>query len=330
MLAAEGYRGIILDCNPQTTLPPDGFTYCLGDIRDASLVERLVASVDRVIHLAAAHHDDGLDENTYREVNVNGMAILLAAMSRFNVLDLVFTSTVAVYGEHPGADETSQTSPVSPYGITKLEAERLVHAWTAASPLNRAVILRPAVIVGPGHFANMYSLMRQIDRGLYLRVGSMSNIKSLSSVQQVIGAGEWMRSRIDQRYQVANVISQPQLTSAQIMAQIAASMGRSEPKLTIPLQLAEYLGGAIGALANRFGISTDISEARVRKLFASETRFNAVYLDTAGFASPESTETAIKSMASWYLSRGRELTREKRLPPRQPTLRDVSTSIDRP
>ena len=48
-----------------------------GDIRDATAVKEAFDGCDEVIHLAAAHHDFGIEEETYFDVNEQGLDLRL-------------------------------------------------------------------------------------------------------------------------------------------------------------------------------------------------------------------------------------------------------------
>lgn len=322
VLAERGDTGIVVDCNPQRAPLPSGWRYVRGDVRDQELLDELCASVDRVVHLAAAHHDAGIAPSTYSDVNVRGTACVLAAMDRHGVTDLVFTSTVAVYGDALGGTESTVPQPTSPYGKTKLEAEQLIERWAAQADNRSAVILRPAVVIGVGHFANMYSLMKQMDSGLFVHVGAGRNVKSLSSVRTVVGAGEWLRTHKTARVRALNIVSEPQLSSTQIINEIARAFKIRPPRLTIPLGVAVGTAGLVESTFKALGRSTNISPARVRKLFSAETRFEPAQLAATGFKSADTTVAALHEMASWFLSTGRTAVREQRLPPDHVAPRD--------
>jgi len=326
-LAAAGYSGVILDSFPQSAPAPDGWDYVYGDVRDAALLDTLLSSCERVVHLAAAHHDAGIPEHTYADVNVRGTQTLLDAMARHERTDLIFTSTVAVYGDSPGANEQTTPAPLTPYGRTKLDAERVITEWVAEDPRRRAVILRPAVVVGPGHFANMYSLMKQIESGFFVHVGSAQNIKSLSSAATVIGAGEFLRTKGSGQLQTANVVSEPQMSSAAIIELMSQALNKRPPKLAIPLGAALFAASAIEVGTRLVGRKTAITRARVKKLFDAETRFEASVLAASGFSGGDTTTAALRATAAWFLETGRNQTRQVRLPLAEPVIR-ARTSTD--
>ena len=63
--------------------------------------------------------------------------------------------------------EETVSLPNSPYGMTKLEAEKLIRAWVSEDDERRAIIIRPTVVFGPGSKGNVFRLIRQIEKGLF-------------------------------------------------------------------------------------------------------------------------------------------------------------------
>lgn len=64
----------------------------------------------------------------YYHNNVEGVRIMLEVMKDFNIKNVVFSSTAAVYGEpiNPVCHEEDRTEPINPYGETKLASEKLI------------------------------------------------------------------------------------------------------------------------------------------------------------------------------------------------------------
>jgi nucleoside-diphosphate-sugar epimerase len=93
--------------------------------------DRLLANVDVVYHQAAqagVRASWGQGFRAYTERNINATQVLLEAAKNAKKLKrLVFASTSSVYGdaETLPTNESIAPRPVSPYGITKLAAERL-------------------------------------------------------------------------------------------------------------------------------------------------------------------------------------------------------------
>lgn len=117
-----------------------------GDITDYNIVNKAMKDIDYVFHLAAfvsVNESMIFPEKTY-EVNVKGTENVLKAAKENNVKKVIYTSTAAVYGDNPNLplNENSKLNPLSPYGKTKIEAEKLCLE-------HNAVCLRPFNVFGP-------------------------------------------------------------------------------------------------------------------------------------------------------------------------------------
>jgi UDP-glucose 4-epimerase len=123
---------------------PDGVPLVQGSILDAELVARTLADQDvtGVVHLAAKKQvgeSVELPLHYYRE-NVEGLRVLLEAVTTAGVASFVFSSSAAVYGMPDVELVTEETpcEPMSPYGETKLAGEWLVRATSRATGLSTA------------------------------------------------------------------------------------------------------------------------------------------------------------------------------------------------
>ena len=118
-----------------------------ADLLDAGAVRNVFRAypIDAVMHFAA-HSSVGeslRDPDSYFRTNVTGTRNLLDAMRESGVTKLVFSSTAAVYGDplYNPIDEAHACAPISPYGWSKLMAERAIEEYCSAGDM-RAVSLR--------------------------------------------------------------------------------------------------------------------------------------------------------------------------------------------
>lgn len=129
-----------------------------GDVRNTDLVSELVSDAEYVYHQAAQAGVRLSVKNPrkYDEVNVDGTLNVLDAARDTDVKRVVFASSSSVYGrpEYLPYDEVHPTTPVSPYGASKLAAERYVCAYNDVYDLP-SVVLRYFTVYGPRMRPNM-------------------------------------------------------------------------------------------------------------------------------------------------------------------------------
>ena len=113
----------------------DSVELVVGDIADASVVDRLVATHDVVVHFAAESHNDNSlhDPWPFIETNIVGTFRILEAI-RAHGKRLHHVSTDEVYGDLALDDpdtfhETTPYNPSSPYSASKASSDLLVRAW---------------------------------------------------------------------------------------------------------------------------------------------------------------------------------------------------------
>lgn len=315
-LAAQGATVTVLDLVEPGSLSSNE-RFVAGDVRNIRVVKEAMRGTGCVYHLAAAHHDFGIAESTFESVNVDGMRVVCEAASTSGVDRLLFTSSVAVYGSgSPGASEATSPAPASPYGRTKWEAEQVMREWASQSNQRVAVIVRPAVVYGPSSFANMFSLVRQIERGRFALVGPGANIKSIVYVANLLDIMDFLLDYTAAgTISLFNAVDTPDLTSREIATILARALGRKRiPE--IPLGLARVLALPFDLVTAMTGRDLGFSSARLEKFALQETRFSGAALRALGFEQAVSAEDGLKAMARWYLDHGRQVLHPPRhLPP---------------
>jgi nucleoside-diphosphate-sugar epimerase len=314
-LLDAGHSITILDLVPPAW-DPETARVVVGDVRDPGAVREALVGANAILHLAAAHHDFGIAPETYFSVNEQGAKVVCAAAEELDVRSICFFSTVAVYGAIPEPrHEDANPRPGSPYGQSKLAAEGVFKAWAESREGRRCLVIRPTVVFGPRNFANMYSLVRQVDSGFFVRVAGGANVKSLSYVENVVPAALYLWNRpAAAPFEVYNYVDKPDLEIRSLLARIYDTLGRRMPHWSIPQPIAVAASWPFDLAAKLTGRHLAISTARIRKMCA-QTRFEADKVRQVGFKAPVPLPEGIERTVRWYLTEGRDRRGTAHLPP---------------
>ncbi|MCC2614799.1 UDP-glucose 4-epimerase GalE [Aestuariibacter halophilus] len=124
-------------------------TFVEGDIRDDALLDQLFTahSIDAVIHFAGLKAVGESVEKPlmYYQNNVYGSLVLVEAMARHGVYNLVFSSSATVYGDPislPLNENMPTGQPTNPYGQSKLMVEVILKDLHKSEARWNIVLLR--------------------------------------------------------------------------------------------------------------------------------------------------------------------------------------------
>jgi nucleoside-diphosphate-sugar epimerase len=169
-------------------LPEGVDRVAVGDLAQAPDLRDALAGIDVVIHLAGRAHvvrETAADvDRIFGRVNVAATRHLADQAAVAGVRRFVLLSSVKVNGERTGDrpfTEADVPAPEDAYGRSKQEAEQALRAVGAATGLAVAIV-RPPLVYGPGVKANFLRLLRLVDRGVPLPLGSVRNQRSLIGV----------------------------------------------------------------------------------------------------------------------------------------------------
>ena len=113
-----------------------------GDILSKSDLKKVFNKnkFDSVMHFSAlkSPNDSMIYPEKYSEINIVGTINVLNQMIKSKVFKLIFSSSCSVYGEpiNSNIDEDHPLEPISYYGFTKLEVERILKWYSKITDLN--------------------------------------------------------------------------------------------------------------------------------------------------------------------------------------------------
>lgn len=177
--------------------PPDAWdstepVFVLGDVTDPEIVESAIAGADVIVHLAA---QTSVPESLRRplddlRVNAGGTLNVLHCARNSTIRRVVVASSAATIGEVTGRmSEDMAARPLSPYGVSKLAAERYAAIY-ADEGLVETVSLRFSNVYGPrsGHKGSVVAnFCRAASRGQALIVhGDGQQIRDFLYIEDLV------------------------------------------------------------------------------------------------------------------------------------------------
>lgn len=238
------------------------------DVRQAISMKGEFGADTLIFNFAAVHRTPGHPDYAYFETNIHGAENVCNFARKNGINNIVFTSSIAPYGaaEELKSEETLPT-PNTPYGISKLVAEKIHQTWAAESADRRLSIVRPGIVFGTGENGNMTRLYKGLKSHKFAYAGRKDTIKACIYVKDLVKVMLAMAEN-DQadKVQLHNCCYYPSFTIEQISKTMlkATEMKRWIPYIPKkPMMFAATICGALG------GLGLGICPARVKKLMVS-------------------------------------------------------------
>ncbi len=261
----------------------------LGSATDWSAA---VEGCGAVVHLAARAHvlreRDVDPPGAFREVNAAGTLVLARAAAAAGVRRLLFMSSIAVHGPATAPlRETDVPHPVTPYGISKLEAEEGLREIGARTGLE-VTILRPPLVYGPEVGARFLQLLQWTRRGIPLPFAAIRNERSLVGVNNLADAIVTAITHPAAAGRTYLVADEAAISTPELIRRLAAGMDRKAVLLPVDpslLRFAAKLVGRSGELERLIG-SLVVDAGLIRR--------------ELGWKPPHTLEQGLAETARWF------------------------------
>jgi dihydroflavonol-4-reductase len=312
-LAGRGEQVCVLMRPTSDTRALEGFETerFIGDLRDAASLDRAMAGVTRVFHVAADYRLWARDPREIYESNVTGTRNLLEAARRACVEKFVYTSTVATIAvprKDKLPDESTQSSVaemIGHYKRSKFEAEQCaIRAAEAGLPV---VIVNPTTPVGPGDWKPTPTGKIIVDFLNGRMPGYVDTGLNFVPVEDC-AAGHLLaaeRGRIGERY----ILGGRNLTLKEVLDMLAAMSGRRAPRWKFPHAVAYVAGCVDTAVSGVLGREPQIPLEGVRmarhKMFVDASKATRELDFSHG-----PIEAALERAVRWYETNGYVAARE--------------------
>lgn len=257
----------------QSALKSGRVCYVEHDVRKPVPAGILPLKADLVFNLAAVHREPGHAAKEYFETNLLGAENVCAWASQAGCQTIVFTSSISPYGpSEEKKTEQSLPTPETPYGSSKLAAEKIHMAWQSSGEGRQLLILRPGVVFGPGEGGNVTRLVRSLMKGYFVYLGNRKTVKAAGYVKELCNVAMFGLDILRQTgapFLLLNFGIDPPPTMEQMVETIQKVGQKPRRALSMPRSLLLGLSYPLAAIGSVTGRSIPINPVRVRKLFRS-------------------------------------------------------------
>ena len=259
-------KGLVRQNSNLSRLTDCNLELVYGDITDRQVLEKAIADVDTIFHIAAYVELGLVNEEEMERVNVEGTRTVLEVAQAAKISKLIYCSTVGIYGDSKGeiVDETFQRQQQdfsSAYDRTKYEAQQLVDKFaTEGLP---AVSILPSGIFGADdpHFAPIFQLFLQGKLTLWLggdRVTGIVHVDDLVEAMILAVA----KGKPGEHY----IISTGDLKTKEMFAIMGKNRDISLPG-EVPEPIARIAGKIFDAIGHLFSWNPPISSERLHYVY---------------------------------------------------------------
>ena len=304
--AGFSVRALVRNKSPRAHLSGLDLDFCEGDLRDRQSLERALAGMRYVFHVAADYRLWARDPSEIFAANVEGTGNLMEEALRTGAERVIYTSSVATLGlraDGTAADESvplNEEQGIGAYKRSKIAAERLVEAMVAERKLP-AVIVNPSTPIGPRD-------VRPTPTGRIIVEAAKGRIPAfvdtglnLVHVDDVADGhlAALRYGKIGQRY----ILGGQNVLFSQMLADVAGLVGRRPPRIRLPWQSlipVAYAAEIVAHFTGRepFATLNGVHMAKHRMFFTSTKAEQAIAYRSRPYI--EGIEAALR----WFRDNG--------------------------
>jgi len=278
--------------------------FAYGDLTDNESINRAVAGVDGIFHIAALYREAGLPKDAYFNVNSKGTRRIFEAAEKSGVKRVIHCSTGGVLGDiaNPPGNEKTPYNPGDVYQESKVEAEKTALEYYKKGKV-RGHVIRPGMIYGPADTRH-HKLFKMISRGYFFYVGKGDAWVNFIDVRDLANAFLLAMDNEELNGEIYTIAGLEKVKLFEAVDQIAKNFGVSKPWIHLPVKPTQLAGTICEAICTPLKIRPPIFRRRVD--FFTKNR----YFDTSkaerelGFKCAKPLNEELKELCNWYRDNG--------------------------
>ncbi|MGE0189097.1 MAG: NAD-dependent epimerase/dehydratase family protein [Steroidobacteraceae bacterium] len=231
---------------------PDAKKVVVGDLSAETEWKEWLTGMNVVVHTAGRAHllqnrsDESLLE--FRRVNRDATLKLARECATAGVRRFIFISSIGVNGaETSGVPFSSDDipCPVTPYALSKMEAEQGL--WKIATQTGlEVVIIRPPLVYGPDAPGNFRKLLKFAKTGIPLPLGAVANKRSLVGIDNLVDLVKTCINHPMAPGHVFLVSDGMDVSTTQLLRLIGQARGKPVHLFSVPSAILYVLAGFFG------------------------------------------------------------------------------------
>ncbi|PBQ32812.1 UDP-glucose 4-epimerase [Sphingobacteriaceae bacterium] len=254
-------------------------------------------TVDYIIHAAAL--TKARSEKEFFDSNAKSTLHILAAIeqARLKLKKFIFISSLAASGPENFGKliEKDHDQPITQYGKSKLQAERIVRSFETIPYL----ILRPTAVYGPGE-KDLLSVFKIVNRGINPSLGF--NKQQLTFIYVKDLAELILAAVVSEQMNKTYFITDTQIyDKADFATAIARFIDKKVLNVKLPLTLVKGISFFAENISSAFGKQSPLTLEKYKELTAQSWNCNvADTFKELNYTPVYSLEEGIKETARWY------------------------------
>jgi nucleoside-diphosphate-sugar epimerase len=298
-------RCLVRETSNAKILEELGVELVYGDIMDKDSLIDAVKGVNIIYHLAGEVYSKR--SNDYFKVNVNGTKNLLEVCLSEKIQKFIYFSSVAAVGPNPSRDiilnEQSSCNPISPYGKSKFEAEKILLRYIKEYDLP-GIIIRLPIVYGPriNPLSRVSLMLKMVLSGKVRMIGDGNNSICLcyieNLIQGVLLAEKNSKAKGD-RYFLAD--PKP-YTLNEIILKVAQKEGMELSQRHIPIWLASKVVRMATVLGRVFNFSLPFHPNIIKEITHNWVNSISKAKEELGYCSKVELKDGFDVTIDWFKS----------------------------
>ncbi len=257
---------------------------------EEAIPDHIMQGVEIIFHLAGRAHslsDNSNQEQLYFKTNVQGTLDLLQAAKKENVNKFIFFSSVKAMGEECDTrlSESASPRPLTMYGRSKLEAEKLV---LAGGYIPAPTVLRLSMVYGNSDKGNLPKMIKAISKNRFPPLPKVNNKRSMIHVKDVVRAAILAASSQASSGETYILCDGVDYSTRKLYEKICEELNKKVPVWSVPLSWLTFIamiGDIFKLIVNR---RMFVDSDNLKKLIGNSYYSSSKIQSELGF-SPEYT-----------------------------------------